>query len=497
MAVERDADRLKAAVAASRGGWPSTDPNSGMSRTALFAEALKQMGYHHEALTGNMRPGSSVTDKALRPLDHKIVFEIAKREGLTTAKSLDEFRGNDTITRSEAATVLVRSTGEQVNSTEEGLQRAVDLGLFNSVGDGTAEFKNRFLPDVLGRGQGVLPERPTLETGGLRGPDGNVIERPTSGMGDPATEPPAAPTPPPATTSTTSSDADNVLEDEFVEAAQEAQDARDALEIIKDSLRQYGLEGLSGEAYNMLIEGSSPEAVVLRLRETEQFQERFKGMEMRREAGFPAISPGEYIALERNYKQTMIAAGIPEGFYDSPDDFAAFIGNDVSPNEMSQRVAMAAAAVQSVDPNLKTQLQDLYGIGVENDGELTAYFLDPDRGVNVIEQRLQMEAAGLSSAAVGTLGGGFERDTAERLADLNVQRREITERMQGQRGLTQRLVGEERAVTTSELAAAEFGLDSDATADVKRLRQQRQQRGRREMGSLVTGAGVTGLGRAT
>lgn len=301
----------------------------------------------------------------------------------------------------------------------------------------------------------------------------------------------------PETTGATGSDSDNVLEDEFVEAAQEAQDARDALEIIKDSLRQYGLEGLSGEAYNMLIEGSSPEAVVLRLRETEQFQERFKGMEMRREAGFPAISPGEYIALERNYKQTMIAAGIPEGFYDSPDDFAAFIGNDVSPNEMSQRVAMAAAAVQSVDPNLKTQLRDLYGIGVENDGELTAYFLDPDRGVNVIEQRLQMEAAGLSSAAVGTLGGGFERDTAERLADLNVQRREITERMQGQRGLTQRLVGEERAVTTSELAAAEFGLDSDAIADVKRLRQQRQQRGRREMGSLVTGAGVAGLGRAT
>ena len=301
----------------------------------------------------------------------------------------------------------------------------------------------------------------------------------------------------PETTGATNSDADNVLEDEFVEAAQEAQDARDALEIIKDTLSQYGLEGLSGEAYNMLIEGSSPEAVTLRLRETEQFQERFKGMEMRREAGFPAISPGEYIALERNYKQTMIAAGIPAGFYDSPDDFAAFIGNDVSPNEMSQRVAMAAAAVQSVDPNLKTQLRDLYGIGVENDGELTAYFLDPDRGVNVIEQRLQMEAAGVSSAAVGTLGGGFERDTAERLADLNVQRREITERMQGQRGLTQRLVGEERAVTTSELAAAEFGLDSDATADVKRLRQQRQQRGRREMGSLVTGAGVTGLGRAT
>jgi hypothetical protein len=288
----------------------------------------------------------------------------------------------------------------------------------------------------------------------------------------------------------------DVTEDELAISAQEEQDARDAVEIIRDTLKQYGLEDLTSEAYNMLIEGSSTEAVVLRLRESERFQERFKGMQMRTDNKLAAISPAEYISLERSYKQTLMAAGIPEGFYDSPDDLAAFIGNDVSPNEMTQRVSMAAAAVQSVDPNLKMQLRDLYGIGVQNEGELVAYFLDPERGVNVIEQRLQMEAAGLSSAAMGTLGGGFERQTAEQLADLGVQRREITERLQGQRGLTQQLLGEEQAVTTSELAAAEFGLDSEATADVARLRQQRQQRGRRQMGSLVTGAGASGLGRA-
>ena len=289
----------------------------------------------------------------------------------------------------------------------------------------------------------------------------------------------------------------DVTEDDIAISAQEEQDARDAVEIIRDTLRQYGLEDLTSEAYNMLIEGSSTEAVVLRLRESDRFRERFSGMELRREAGLPAISPAEYISLERSYRQTMMAAGIPEGFYDSPDDLAAFIGNDISQAEMTQRVSMAAAAVQSIDPNLKTQLQDLYGIGVENDGELTAYFLDPERGVNVIEQRLQLEAAGLSSAAMGTLGGGFERETAERLADLGVQRREITERLQGQAAVTQQLLGEEEAVTTSELAAAEFGLDSEATAEVARLRQQRQQRGRRQMGTLVTGAGASGLGRAT
>ena len=289
----------------------------------------------------------------------------------------------------------------------------------------------------------------------------------------------------------------DVTEDDLALTAQEEQDARDAVEIIRDTLRQYGLEDLTAEAYNMLIEGSSSEAVVLRLRESEQFQRRFAGMQLRRDAGLPAISPAEYISLERSYRRLMAESGLPAGFYDSPDDFAEFIGNDVSPNEMQQRVAFAATAASNADPNLKSQLRELYGVGVEDDGELTAFYLDPQRGMSVIEQRLQLEAAGLSSAAVGTLGSGFERQTAEQLADLNVQRREITERLQGQRAMTQQLLGEETAVTSSELAAAEFGLDSEATSDIARLRQQRQQRGRREAGALMARGGVSGLGRAT
>jgi hypothetical protein len=288
--------------------------------------------------------------------------------------------------------------------------------------------------------------------------------------------------------------ADYVTEDELIQRAQEEQDARDALEIIQDSLGQYGLEGLSGFAYNMLIEGASVDSVMRQIRQTDEFQSRFSGLELRRQAGLSAISPAEYVTLERSYKQVLMAAGIPAGFYDSPEDLAAFIGNDVSQSEFTERVAMAASAVQSVDPNLRTQLQNLYGIGADNDGELIAYFLDPERGVNVIEQRLQMEAAGLSAAAVSTLGAGFERQTAERLADLRVQQREITERLQGQQALTQQLLGEGRAVSASEVAAAEFGLDSEATANIRRLRQEREGRTRRQSGALVTGAGATGLG---
>lgn len=483
-------------------------PDDAMTRTALFAEALQQLGYAYTALTGNMRPGG-ITDMAGKPLNPGIIFEIAKREGLTTAKSLEEFRGNEAITRAEAATVLVRSTGEQVNSAEEGLQRAVDLGLFNSVGDGNAAFQNDFLPDVLDRGQGVLPERPTRDED-VRGPDGNVVRPPGDGAGTPAPAVPAQPPEnpaqpgglepaPPVNEPTTPT---NVTEDPAVVDAETEQEAQNSLTIIRDQLSTYGFEGaalnqLVDLAYGMLIKQTPNENILIQLAESQPYKDRFKGMQMRDEAGLAPISAAEYIALERSYKQTMMAAGIPESFYDEVDELAGFIGGDVSQAEFTERVSMATAAVQGIDPNLKGQLQDMYGVGVENDGELIAFYLDPDRGTSVIEQRLQMEAAGLSSAAMGTLGQGFNVKTAERLADLNVQKREVTERMKDQAGLRTQLLGEQGAATSSELAAATFGLDSEATANIRRLRQKRQGVGTKKSGAVIGQAGVVGLGRGT
>ena len=287
---------------------------------------------------------------------------------------------------------------------------------------------------------------------------------------------------------------DTVLTDDVVTIAQETQDDRDALTIIRDALADYGLDDLSADAYRFLMEGASTESVMIQLKETEQFKERFKGLDMR-QPGMAPLTPAQYIQLESNYRQTMAAAGLPEGFYDSPDDFAEFIGNDISPAEMTQRVAMASAAVANVNPELKNQLRDMYGIGVENDGELVAYFLDPDRGVNVIEQRLQMESAGLSAAAVQSTGAGLSKDLSRQLASQNVQQREVTQRLSQQAGLTQQTLGD-KGIGTSELAAASFGLDSESIANVKRLRQRRQASAMKQAGGLVTGAGASGLGAA-
>ena len=100
---------------------------------------------------------------------------------------------------------------------------------------------------------------------------------------------------------------DTVLTDDAVTEAQETQDDRDALQIINDTLASYGLEGLAADAYRFLMEGASTESVMIQLKETEQFKERFKGLDMR-QPGMAPLTPAQYIKLESDYRQTMAAA---------------------------------------------------------------------------------------------------------------------------------------------------------------------------------------------
>jgi hypothetical protein len=53
---------------------------------------------------------------------------------------------------------------------------------------------------------------------------------------------------------------------------------------------------------------------------------RFAGNQQRRKLGLPVLSPREYLETEAAYRQVMESAGLPRGFYDSPDDFSSWIG---------------------------------------------------------------------------------------------------------------------------------------------------------------------------
>ena len=269
----------------------------------------------------------------------------------------------------------------------------------------------------------------------------------------------------------------------------------DAFAVVDDLVRSYGLDQsvadfIKGE---MKI-GQSRTAIAMKIRDLPAYNLRFPAMKARIDAGLPALTENEYMALETDYRSAMQAADLPANFSDSPDDFAALIEGDVSVAELQSRVALAEQALDTANQDTIAQLQNFYDLPK---GSLTAYFLDPERAKNVFEQNRRMEAAGLSAGAMRAVGPsqGLKRGTAERLQREGVAQSQLVQRLSARRGLAEATLGAE-AVTADELALGEFGITPESVSRVRRETEQRASRFAGQAGTLMDRAGFTGLGEA-
>src|SRR5512134_2701459 len=136
---------------------------------------------------------------------------------------------------------------------------------------------------------------------------------------------------------------------------------RDAFAYLQSVLDMYGLGSLTEWARQQLIGGALEDQIIQELRQRPEWAARFPGMAQRRQAGLPAISPNEYIAMERQYAQMMRNAGLPQGFYDQVSDFATWIGRDVSVAEGAERVKLAEDATYTWPQDVRDELTRLYG----------------------------------------------------------------------------------------------------------------------------------------
>ena len=98
------------------------------------------------------------------------------------------------------------------------------------------------------------------------------------------------------------------------------------------------------------------------------------------------LKPYEYIQTEKAYEEILREAGLPTGFYDQQEDFTNFIAMGVSTAELTDRVNIARNALNNADEGIKTALKDFYGL---SNSDLTAYLLDKDRAVNLIDSRFK------------------------------------------------------------------------------------------------------------
>jgi hypothetical protein len=182
---------------------------------------------------------------------------------------------------------------------------------------------------------------------------------------------------------------------------------RDAAIILGNLFESYGLGSLAPKILDLIKQGYSADAISVLLMQTDEYKKRFSANEIRIKNGLPALSPAEYIATERSYRQVMSEAGLPVGFYDKQDDFTKFLASDVSPTELKGRVDIATEAVRQAPPETMSYFKQWY-----NEGDIIAYALDPTKAAPLIDQRIRAaESAGVAKAQ----GLNLNQSTAEQL----------------------------------------------------------------------------------
>ena len=145
----------------------------------------------------------------------------------------------------------------------------------------------------------------------------------------------------------------------------------------------YGLGSLANFIDKRIMEDASEEVVLLELYEQPEYKMRFPGMGNLR-AKKRTITEGEYMNIEKAMTQTARFFDLPSGFYDNPEDFGKLIGSEVSAKEYQDRLQVGQDLARQMSPSARAQLQEFFNVG---EGGITAYVLDPDRALALIQKQ--------------------------------------------------------------------------------------------------------------
>jgi hypothetical protein len=250
-----------------------------------------------------------------------------------------------------------------------------------------------------------------------------------------------------------------------------------AVDELKAILDYFGLSSLTGVLSLRLQEddtlADNKDVLLNSIRDTPEYKQRFKANDIRRSRGLPELSADDIVNLENSFRDTLRANSLPRGFYDTQDDFANFIGSDVSPQELNARISQGYNAVLQAEPGTKAELQRLYGL---NDGDIAAFFIDPER-FNQSDAIKKAQAAQTASEARRQAGITLTTQQAEALATEGVTRQEAQQgfaAIGAQQELFQAGMEGEQAISQQEQIAGTFGTNAEARQAIARRRRSRQ-----------------------
>lgn len=263
-----------------------------------------------------------------------------------------------------------------------------------------------------------------------------------------------------------------------------------AFAIIRQMLDSMGLGGLADWAWRRYQEGASLDTITIELYQRPEFKAQYPEYEELAKRG-RAYSVAELQAYRKAVVGIFRSYGIPESFYDQPGDLARFAASEVSIAEISKRVSMAAEAVYQSSPMFRSEMERMYGVG---NGDLVAFFLDPDKAEPLIRQKYV--SAQIGGAARQTNYGTLTVDEAERLQGLGVDAQRASEGFsvlaRSQELFNPVSMSESQIGRDVQLGAA-FGGDATAQQTVERRRGQRLAEFAKGGGYATNREGIAGV----
>jgi len=158
-----------------------------------------------------------------------------------------------------------------------------------------------------------------------------------------------------------------------------------------NAMEKYVRKGYSGDDLWVMV-SNDPEYKAA-------YNERFAANARRAAASLPQLLPATYIELEQGYRTAMMNRGMPEGLFDSQDDFTDLIAKDISVNEVGDRLDLALDYINfEGNVEVKKELREIYGM---SDGEMAAYVIDPTKTADYLtrESGNRFRQAGVGGAA--------------------------------------------------------------------------------------------------
>jgi hypothetical protein len=258
---------------------------------------------------------------------------------------------------------------------------------------------------------------------------------------------------------------------------------RNVIATLTGVFNEYGLGTLIPLITRYAQQGYNESSISVMLRQTQEYKNRFPAMDALAKKG-RAITEAAYISYERTASGLERQYGLPQGML--MNNITSMLTNEVSMEELNERVLMASAASVNAPEALKETFRDFYGVDA-----LTAYFLDPTIATPLLQKQYATaqigEAARRQDVNIGL-------DMATQLQELGLSREGAVSGFQQVSRARTLQEGRGDTVTERQAIGGVFGMEQESQRALERAQRARTGRFEGGGGFVSEREGTTGLG---